>query len=70
MGREFVDLLAEEITLLCKGNETSERLIVFLAVILQHDTIVTKTIDIRRLLRRRIDLWRQEQFDTLIFEFI
>ena len=70
VGREFVDLLAEEVTLLCKGKEISERFIVFLAVILQRDTMVTKTIDICRVFRHRIDLWRHEQFDTLIFEFL
>ena len=62
--------LAEEVTLLCKGKEISERFIVFLAVILQRDTMVTKTIDICRVFRHRIDLWRHEQFDTLIFEFL
>ena len=69
VGREFVDLLSEEVTILCKGKETSERLIVFLAVILQRDTMVTKTIDICRVLRRHIDLWRHQQFDILILEF-
>ena len=32
--------------------------------------MVTKTIDNRRVLRHRIDLWRHAQFDTLIFEFL
>ena len=69
VGREFVDLLSEEVTLLCKGKETSERLIAFLAIILQRDTMVTKTIDIRRVLRNRIDLWRHGSLKPSFLSF-
>ena len=69
VGREFVNLLSDEISSLSQGDVKSERVIVFLAVLLQRDTLVRKASDVRRLLKRRFDLWRKEQFDELIHEF-
>ena len=67
MGREFVDLMAEEVILL---NKMSERLIVFISVMLQHDTRIRKGVDICRLLKRRIDTWRKQCYDQLLHEFV
>ena len=70
VGREFVDLMAEEVTLLNKGSATSEHLIVFISVMLQRDTMIRKGVDIRRLLKRRIETWRKQCYDQLLHEFV
>jgi hypothetical protein len=49
---------------------TSERLLCYIAVILQRDKQVKKTKDIRLLLTRRIDMWKRDQFDAFISEAI
>jgi hypothetical protein len=68
IGREFIDLLAEEIDLLSKGQTKSEQLIVLTSVILQRDSCVRKACDIRRLLKRRILLWRGGNYEELVQE--
>ena len=42
VGREFVDMLAEETSLLTRASIRSERLIVFLGLMLQRDNMVKK----------------------------
>ena len=56
VGKELVGLLAEEVTKLGRGEEKSKRLIVFLVIILQKDGMVKKVGDVRRLLKKRIEL--------------
>ena len=53
-GRRFVDLLTEEIQHLSLGSFPSERVFVFSSVVLQHDQIVRKSVDIRRLFDQHI----------------
>ena len=65
-GRKFVDVLAEEVSHLAVGNYPSERVLAFSSVVLQRDRMVRKGADVRRLLKRRISLWKQEKFDLLI----
>ena len=50
-GREFVSQLSEEVSRLARGECRSERLIVYLAVMMQKDALVKKAADIRRLLK-------------------
>ena len=50
----------------CK--QVSERLIVFQVVLLQHDTAVSKSADVRRLITRRLQLWEDSQFQVLLQE--
>ena len=50
VGREFVELLKDEVNLLADGKEVSERLICFTALLLHRDRMVKKGCDIRRLL--------------------
>ena len=69
VGREFVSLLSDEVALLSNGSFVSERLIVLIGVILQWDTMVVKGTDIRRLLKHRMEMWRLEHYDELLFEF-
>ena len=54
IGREFIDLLAEEINCLSRQSTPSERVIVFVAVLMQKDKMVKKGAEIRRLLARRV----------------
>ena len=68
VGREFVSLLSEEMSSLSRGEAKSERLIVFLVVMLQRDGLVKKGSDVRRLLKRRIDAWREDMFEELLHE--
>ena len=68
IGRKYIDVLTEEISHLAAGNYPSERVLVFSSVMLQRDRMVRKGADIRRLLDRRIKLWRQESYDLLLQE--
>ena len=70
VGREFVDILSEEVRLLSRGMVKSERLIVFMIVLLQRDSMIRNGYDIRRLLKRRMNAWREGQFDELQHEAI
>ena len=54
--------------MLSTGEAISERLIVFCGVVLQCDSMVKKGTDIRRLLKRRMDTWKQNRFDELVYE--
>ena len=50
IGRKYVDLLSEEVLHLSQGNYSSDRPIVFSALMLQRDRMVKKVDDIRRVL--------------------
>ena len=68
IGRQYVDILAEEVTYLAGGHYPSERVLVFSSVILQRDLMVRKGADVCRLLERRFELWQQNNFDLLVQE--
>ena len=68
VGREFIDILTQEVSMLCRARVRSERFIVFIGIMFQCDNMVKKGCDIRRLLRRRIQAWKTELYDDL-FEF-
>ena len=68
-GRHFVDLLSDEVCSLSRRAFKSERLIVFLSVMLQRDIMVKKGTDIRRLLSRCMSLWQEGCIDLLIDEY-
>ena len=61
-------MLTEEVSHLAVGNYPSECVLAFSSVVLQRDRMVRKGADVRRLLERRISLWREEKFDLLIQE--
>ena len=69
IGRDIIDRLAEEIICLSRQTAPSERVIVFLAVMMQRDKMVKKGADIRRLLKRTMDEWRQDRFPKLTHEY-
>jgi len=50
------------------GNFPCERVLIFGSVILQHDRMVRKGVDIRRLLDWRIGQWHDGHFDLLVQE--
>uniref|UniRef100_A0A8D8WJ63 Reverse transcriptase domain-containing protein n=1 Tax=Cacopsylla melanoneura TaxID=428564 RepID=A0A8D8WJ63_9HEMI len=68
VGRQFVSTLAEEIQSIADKKHVSDRTMFFCAVLLQREKSVTKGSDIRRLLKKRLDLWREEKFDELLHE--
>ena len=68
IGQRYVDLLVEKVAHLAGGHFLSERVLIFSSVILQCDCMVRKGADIRHLLERRIELWRQGNFDLLVQE--
>jgi len=67
-GRHYVDVLTEEVKQLAAGNYSSERVLVFSAVILQRDRMVCTGSDVRRLIERRLTLWKEGSFDILLQE--
>ena len=68
VGCDFVGLLSSEVNLLVQGSMSSERVIVFLTVLLQRDPMVKRGADIRHLLLQRMKDWRGEKFTDLIFD--
>ena len=61
MGYHFVNLLSQEHSVLSHCATTSERVTGFLAVMLQWDAMVKKECNVH--------LWKQECFDSLLYEF-
>ena len=70
VGKDFVGLLADEISMLTEKRVNSERFIIFCRVVLQRDRMVKKGDDVCLLLKRRIDAGRNENFDELVQEAI
>lgn len=64
--RSFVHMLAEEIETLAKNNHPSERVLVFVSVMLQRDIMVKQARDIRLLLNQRLEMWKANEIDSLI----
>ena len=68
VGKEFVGMLVDEMVMLSRKLVCSERLVVFCRVILQRDRLVKKGCDIRLIVKRRFDAWKNENFDGLVDE--
>ena len=58
----------DEIYHLCNGVYPAERVLVFTAFLLQHDSSVSKGADIHKIMERHLSLWREKKFDLLIQE--
>ena len=67
-GHRYIDLLCNEVNLLIRDFFPSERIIIFSSVILQHDRSVRCLRDIKCVLKRRMDLWSDNNIDLLIQE--
>ena len=68
MGREFTSLLAQEYELLASGIQKSERASMFGKLMLQKDKNIKKSPDIRRLIKRRLSMWKSDLLEELIQE--
>ena len=63
---DFIELLSLEITLLARGVERSEWVLVFLSVTLQLDPMVRRDTDIRCLLYCSFKEWKEEKVESLV----
>ena len=70
ISKQFVGLLADEIMMLSKRSVCSERVLVYCRVILQRDQMIKMGSDIRLLVKRRLEAWKNENFDGLVQEAI
>ena len=68
VGRRYTEQLSLEVQHLTLSNFPADRVLVFSAVMLQRDRLVRKAVDIRRVLERRLKMWANEEFDTLMNE--
>ena len=68
VGREFVDLLTSEVQLLIDSSAVSDRLMMLFPVMLQRNHMVRVGSDVRRLLKRRIEMWKTNSFKALLCE--
>uniref|UniRef100_A0A8D9B3J6 C2H2-type domain-containing protein n=1 Tax=Cacopsylla melanoneura TaxID=428564 RepID=A0A8D9B3J6_9HEMI len=68
IGRQFVSQLTDEINDLVSNNAVSEKVLFYCSTMLQRDKMITKGIDVRRLLKKRLDMWIKGQFDELLYE--
>ena len=67
-GRHYVDVLQDEVQQLAIGNHSSERVLVFSAVILQHDWMACTGGDIHRLIECWLSWWKDGNYDALMQE--
>jgi hypothetical protein len=63
-----MSILTETILALAKKEQPSEWIIICQVTLLQRSKGVTQTADIRRLLARRIGMWRSGQYEALVEE--
>ena len=71
IGRKYVDLLTHELKLLSTtADSTSERVLVMSRVFLQRDPIIKASKDIRKLIGRRNEDWKENKFDKLLAEAV
>ena len=68
VGREFASLLAHEYDLLSTSQQKSEKPSMFGKLILQKDKNIRKSPDIRRLVKRRMNMWKNDLLEELIQE--
>ena len=68
-GRKYVDFLTLELKLLSTtADSTSERALVVSRVLLQRDLMIKAPKDIRTLIGRRIEDWKENKVDKLLAE--
>lgn len=70
VGRQFVDTLANEIQAVANRLNPSEKIFFLCSTVLQRDKMIKNGSDIRRLIKRRLDMWNNALFDELIQEAI
>ena len=71
IGRKYVDLLAHELKLLSTtADSTSETVLAMSRDLIQRDPMIKALKDIRTLIRRRIEDWKENKFDKLLAEAV
>ena len=71
IGRKYVDLLTHELKLLSTtADSTSGRVLVMSRVWLQRDPMIKASKDIRTLIGRRIEDWKENKVDQLLAEAV
>ena len=68
IGREFTAVLAKEYELLASGVQKSEKPSMIGKLILQKDKKIRKSSDIKRLIKRRLKMWKDDLLEELIQE--
>ena len=68
IGREFTAVLAKEYALLASGVQKSEKPSMIGKLILQKDKKIRKSSDIKRLIKRRLKMWKDDLLEELIQE--
>ena len=67
IGRKYLDLLTHELKLLSTtADSASERVLVMSRVLLQRDPMIKASKDIRTLIGRLIQDWKENKFDKLL----
>ena len=66
IGRQFTSMLAKEYELFSIGVHKSERPSMFGKIILQKDKHIKKSSDIRRVLKRRMQLWDDDKLELIV----
>ena len=71
IGRKYVDLLTHELKLLSTTADSfSERVLVMSRVLLRRYPMIQASKDIRTLIGRRIEDWKENKFDKLLAEAV
>ena len=70
VGRRFVSTLAEIMKGIKARKSNSEKLIVFILVVLQRDRDIKTTRDIRKRLTNRMDAWKDNKYEALVQDTI
>ena len=71
IGRKYVDLLTLELKpLSTTADSTSESVLVMSRVLLKRDPIIKASKDIRTLIGRRIEDWKENKLDKLLAEAV
>ena len=71
IGRKCVDLLTHELKLhSTTADSLSERVLVMSRVLLQRNPMIKASKDIRTLIGRRIEDWKENKFDKLLAEAV
>lgn len=68
IAKEFINVYDGEVSSFAEGLKTSESFVCFPSLIMQKDKNVKKTCEIRKLLKRRLQMWKDGLFLELIRE--
>jgi hypothetical protein len=68
LATDIITILTETILALAKREQPSEWIIICQATLLQRSKGVTQSADIKRLLQRRVEMWRNNEFEALVQE--